>query len=78
MAHNYQFLGKALRKRLLEFNIAISELSRDLYFPVLDINRILKQHGVRDMVDFYHFPIKVYPAIGQEVFEIMRDLGVFD
>lgn len=76
--HNYQHIRNADEIRRREFNMALVELARQYNFSIVDVDRALKQAGLRDtQMDFAHYPDEVYPYIGQEVFRILRDLEVF-
>ena len=77
LVHNFQFMKTQPAARRMIFNIALAELSRDLDFYIVDIDRVLKRAGVNTMVDFAHFPAELYPPVAQEAFEIMQDLRVF-
>lgn len=76
--HNYQHIRNADEIRRREFNMALVELNRRYDFSIVDVDRALKQAGLRDtQMDFAHYPDEVYPYIGQEVYRILRDLEVF-
>lgn len=76
--HNYRFVQNAGEIRRRQFNLALVDLARRLDFCIVDVDRALKQAGLRDtQVDFAHYPDEVYPYIGREVFRILRDLEVF-
>jgi hypothetical protein len=51
-------------------------MSADLDFPVVDIDRLLKSEGVKEQVDFAHFPVERMQPIGAEFHRIIRDLGI--
>lgn len=74
--HNYQLLnaGQATRRR--EFNLALAELSARVGFHVLDVDRELKLHGVREQVDFAHAPLEAKLPIARECYRILRELEV--
>jgi hypothetical protein len=77
MAHNYQSVKRSERVRWLEFHIALIELSRKLDFPILDLDRVVRRAGIRDINEPAHFPHHVNQLIAQEAFGIMGDCGVF-
>ena len=77
LIHNYQFVREPLVKRIREFNIALAELSRELDFPIVDVDRILKRAGIRGQKDFAHFPVELAPVFAKETFGVMRDLRIF-
>ncbi|MEN8238282.1 MAG: hypothetical protein ABFR53_03660 [Actinomycetota bacterium] len=70
--HNYQLVKTAHSVRRREFTIALAELSRDLDFPIVDVDRILKMSGVSEQVDFAHFPVDRMIPIGAEVYRILE------
>ncbi len=70
--HNYQLVKTAHSVRRREFTIGLTELSRDLDFPIVDVDRILKTGGVSTQVDFAHFPVDRMMPIGAEVYRILK------
>lgn len=74
--HNYQLLARDHFTRRREFNIALADLSRQLGFHIVDVDRILKQHGVREQVDFAHFPVEGKMPVAREAFRILKDLEI--
>ena len=76
--HNYQLVKTAHSVRRREFTIALAELSRELDFPIVDVDRILKTHGVSEQVDFAHFPVDRMVPIGAEAYRILEATGFLD
>lgn len=76
--HSYRFVKNSHAVRRRQFNLALTELSRELGFSIVDVDRILKTEGVREQVDFAHFPPERFRSIATEVFRIMADRGVFE
>lgn len=74
--HNYQLVKTAHSIRRREFYIALAELSRDLDFPVVDVDRVLKDAGVEEQVDFAHFPVDRMAPLGAEVYRILSSSGM--
>ncbi len=74
--HNFQLVKTAHSVRRREFVIALCELSQDLDFAIVDVDRILKERGVEEQVDFAHFPVDRMVPIGAEVYRIMKDLEI--
>lgn len=73
--HNYQFDKNSEEKRRREFNLALYDLAQELDFNIVDVDRIVKTHGVSEaQLDFMHFAPAIRPLIGQEVFRIIWDL----
>jgi hypothetical protein len=77
LIHNYQFVKNSHAKRRREFNLALVELSRQLDFSIVDVDRAVKRAGIRTQLDFGHAPPAVEPFIAQEAFRVMRELQVF-
>jgi hypothetical protein len=76
--HNYQFVKQPHWLRRREFYLALVDLSRQLDFAIVDVDRILKKAGVVEaQVDFSHFPMEAYQPIAKETFRILKDLEVF-
>jgi len=74
--HNYQLVKTAHSVRRREFAIALAELSRDLDFSIVDVDRILKGAGVKEQVDFAHFPTDRMVPIGADLHRVLGELGV--
>lgn len=75
--HNYQFVSDPHSRRRREFNIALADLSRQLDFSIIDVDRVLKRVGITDIqIDFAHFPVDAYAHIGGEVLNVLRDYEV--
>lgn len=77
LIHNYQVVKQPLSMRWREFNVALWEMSRELDFAVVDVDRILKRAGTRTQMEFAHFLPQHNLFIAKEAFRIMRDLEVF-
>ncbi len=74
--HNYQLLPGDHSIRRREFNLALSDLSTVLGFHILDVDRILKEQGVQQQVDFAHVPTSKTAPIGVEFYRILREIEV--
>lgn len=74
--HNYQLLNQAHSRRRRDFHLALVELSRNMNFHVIDLDRSLKRQGVRQQVDFAHFPVEGMSAIAEQAYGIFRELEV--
>jgi hypothetical protein len=72
--HNYQLVKTAHSTRRREFAIALAELSQEMDVPIVDVDRILKNAGVEEQVDFAHFPVDRMAPIGAEVYRVMKVL----
>ncbi|MCP5099426.1 MAG: hypothetical protein GY943_28055 [Chloroflexi bacterium] len=76
--YNYQFVRNSQVIRRKVFDIMLWDLSRELDFSVVDIDKLLKRLGVKEQVDFAHWPLDRFEPVAKEVFRIMQDRGVFD
>src|SRR5262245_55927233 len=76
-AHNFQFVKHSDTMRWRRFNIALMELSRQLDFPIVDLDRIVRRYGIKDQRSAAHFPPQVDLVLARQTFRIMNDLGVF-
>lgn len=72
--HNYQLTKTGHAERRREFSIALAELSAELDFHIVDIDRILKNMGVQEQIDFSHFPVDRMGPIGEEVHRILKEI----
>jgi hypothetical protein len=70
--HNYQMIRQPDVARRRSFAIALAEMSRELDFDVVDVDRILKLYGVEGQVDFAHFIEEKFEHIAAEVFRVLR------
>jgi hypothetical protein len=75
--YNYQFVRNSQIIRRKVFDIMLWDLSRELDFSVVDIDKILKRIGVKEQVDFAHWPIDRFEPVAREVFRVMQEMGVF-
>ncbi len=76
--HNYQLIKTAHSVRRRQFVIALAEMSRQLGFSIVDIDRILKESGVSEQVDFAHFPVERMAPIGIELHRIITESGLLN
>jgi len=76
--YNYQFTRNAQVIRRKEFDLMLWDLSRDLDFSVVDIDKILKQLGVKEQVDFAHWPLDRFEPVAKEVFRVMKEMRIFE
>jgi hypothetical protein len=75
--HNLQLVSNFLPLRRRAFVLALAELSRQLDFSIVDVDRIVKRFGIRTQVDFARLPPQVNLLVAREVVRILRDRGVF-
>lgn len=76
--YNYQFVRDPQVIRRRQFNLMLSDLSRELDFSIVDIDKILKSLGVKEQVDFAHWPLDRFEPVAREVHRIMNEMGLFD
>jgi hypothetical protein len=74
--HNYQLRRNPEVMRRRDFCLALVDLSRELGFHIVDLDRILKREGIDRQVDFAHFPTDLAGPISAEVFGILRTVEV--
>ena len=74
--HDYSARRMEPVTRRRRFNIALNELSSELGFHIVDVDRILKTQGVERQVDFSHFPVEQMRAVGEEALGILREINV--
>lgn len=75
-AYCYQFIESSPMLRNREFNLALVELSRQLDFSIIDVDRILKKIGINKQIEILHWPQECNIAIAQEIFRIMKEVGI--
>ncbi len=74
--HNYQLRRTPEGLRRIEFHIALSELADRAGFHLVDVDDVLKRAGVREQVDFNHYPASAYEPIATEAAAVLREIGV--
>ena len=72
--HNYQLRRSPEAKRRLEFHLAMEELAPKAGFHIVDVDDALKRFGVREYLDFAHFPTYANEPIAAKAAAILRDL----
>lgn len=75
---DYKFVNSPNKIRRREFNIALSELSQRLDFPVLDVDRIAKGRGISGQADFVHYTPEQKRAIASEFTGMLADSGLIE
>lgn len=76
--HSYQLVKHPPMERRRAFNLALMELSRDLDFWVVDVDKILKNQGVESQVDFAHYTHEAFQPLASEIRRVLGDMRVFD
>jgi hypothetical protein len=74
--HTYQLVSSPGTKRRREFNLALVDMSRELDFAIVDVDRLMKNHGVETQVDFAHFTIEGFRPLSDEILRILKDREV--
>jgi hypothetical protein len=74
--HNFQLRRNPEVMRRQEFCLALVDLSRELGFHIVDLDRVLKREGIDRQLDFAHFPTDLAGPIAADVFGILRNLEV--
>lgn len=74
--HNFGLVSQPQHLRRREMNIAVSELSRELDFALVDVDAVLKLEGIQEQVDYGHFPLERMEAIAREVTRALLDREV--
>ena len=74
--HNFGLVKHPQHLRRREMNVALYELSRELDFALVDVDAVLKQGGIREQVDYGHFPLARMEAIAREVTKALLDREV--
>jgi hypothetical protein len=74
--HNYQLRKVPEGARRRQFHIAQAELSAELGYHVVDVDRALKRSRIAGQVDFAHFPREQYPAVAGEAYAALRQAGL--
>lgn len=73
--HNYRFAGKVQAVRRRDFDLALRDLSAELDFHILDVDRLIKLSGASGQIDFAHYPRERSHLIGRELYRLIEQLG---
>jgi hypothetical protein len=74
--HNFQLRPRPQGLRRRQFNLALVDLSRELGFHIIDVDRALKRTGVDPALDFAHFEGHSYGAVAKAAHRVFRELDV--
>ena len=74
--HSYQLRRNPEAVRRLEFHLALAELAASGAFHLVDVDDALKRAGIREQVDFAHFPVHAYEPIALAAERVLRRIGV--
>ncbi len=75
--HTYQLVKSPAMERRRTFNLALMEMSRELQFSVVDVDRILKEQGVESQVDFAHYTHEAFQPLAREISAVLGEMGIF-
>jgi hypothetical protein len=70
---NYQYRRNPAPIRRMEFNDVLADLVATHGVSLLNVDRILKREGIRDQVDFAHFPLESMIPVASEFDRILRE-----
>ncbi len=65
-AAEYRQANSPSRVRRRRFCLALTDLARRLDFPIIDVDRIVKEHGISEQVDFVHYTVAQKRAISRQ------------
>ena len=72
--HNYRFTSNNQVLRRRQFDLALRDMSRELDFYILDVDKALKLTNVSKQIDFAHFPVEYMKPIALEAYRILQEL----
>jgi hypothetical protein len=78
LTHTWQLVRHLLPIRYRELHVSLCELSRKLDFIVVDLDRILKRCRIRTEIRMTRLNPQQNQLVIRELFDILRDTGVFD
>lgn len=71
--YNFQFRRNPSSIRRMEFNDVLADLAATHGISLLNVDLILKREGIRDQVDFAHFPLERMMPVASEFNRILID-----
>jgi hypothetical protein len=74
--HSFQLRPRAEGLRRRSFLLALAELAGELGFSVVDVDDVLKRHGIDEQLDFAHFPTSAFGPLAREGLRVVREAGV--
>lgn len=74
--HNFQFVRNPQTLRGRRLHLELVELSSELGFHLVDVDRVLKRVGVAGQVDFAHFLTEHSRPIAAEAYRILSELEI--
>ena len=75
--HSYQGGADATSQRIRRFNCTLVDASAELGFSIVDVDRIIAEHGARHLkFDPIHFNVEGCRLVCEEVVRILDDHGV--
>ncbi len=73
LTHTYQFVRIPQNLRRMEFDLALADIAAQHDVSVVDVDRVLKLEGVKEQIDFAHFPMDRMIPIAREFHRVLRD-----
>jgi len=75
--HCYQGVGEVFSQRVRRFNAALVDASARLGFSIVDVDRIVAEHGARHLiVDPFHLNALGCRKVAEDVVRILEDHGL--
>jgi hypothetical protein len=75
--HSYQGVADVMSQRIRRFNGALVDASAELGFSIVDVDRIVAEHGARHLkLDPIHFNTEGCRLVCEEAVRILDDYGV--
>ena len=57
----------------MEFDLALADIAAEHDISVVDVDQVLKLEGVKEQIDFAHFPMDRMIPIAAEFHRVLRD-----
>jgi hypothetical protein len=73
LTHTYQFVRVPQNLRRMEFDLALADIAAEHDISVVDVDRVLKLEGVKEQIDFAHFPMDRMIPIAREFHHVLRE-----
>ena len=79
MIHCHLGLDEVYSDRIRRFNLGLVDLSRSSGISIIDVERLVAQHGAATMkLDAVHLSPQAYRLVAEEVVRVLGDIGVFE
>lgn len=73
---DYRLVADPHDRRRREFNVALAELTAEVDFSIIDVDRVLKGVGTVAQADFIHYAPQQTRAVAEEVVRVLHARGV--